>query len=103
MNNNTFLGGASGPTLPSGWSLVATGDFNNDSKPDYVLYHASTRQTALLYMNNDAFVSRALGPTLPAGWSLAGVADVNHDGHTDYAFFNAGASYKASWYSSGPT
>ena len=71
MNNNAFAGGAYGPTLPSGWSLVATGSFNNDSKPDYVLYNASTRQTAIWYLNNNVFAGGVFGPTAPAGWSLA--------------------------------
>ena len=60
-----------------GWTLVATGDFNGDSKPDYVLYNASTQQTAIWYMNNNVYAGGAYGPTLPAGWSLAGVADFN--------------------------
>jgi hypothetical protein len=45
-------------------------DFNGDGKPDYVLYNAATRQTAIWYLNNNFFVSGAFGPTLPAGWSL---------------------------------
>jgi FG-GAP-like repeat len=67
LSGVTFLGGAFGPTLPSNWTLVATGDFNGNSKPDYVLYNTSTRQTAVWYMNNAVFVSGAYGPTLPAG------------------------------------
>jgi len=61
-----------GPSLPSGWALVATADFNGNGKPDYLLYNAATRQTAIWYLNNNMFVSGALGPTLPAGWSLVG-------------------------------
>jgi hypothetical protein len=49
---------------------VATGDFNHDGKPDYVLYNPSTRQTAIWYMNNNVFDSGAFGPTLAVGWSL---------------------------------
>ena len=57
MNNSAFVSGGYGPTLPAGWELVAVGDFNRDGKPDYVLYDASTRQTAIWYMNNNVFVS----------------------------------------------
>src|SRR5205814_734138 len=35
LNNNTFLRGAYGPTLPAGWSLVDVADFNGGGKPDY--------------------------------------------------------------------
>ena len=61
-----------GPTLPVGWALVAAADFNGNGKPDYVLYNASTRQTAIWYLNNNVFVSAAFGPAIPAGWSLVG-------------------------------
>jgi hypothetical protein len=54
--------------------LVAVGDFNGNSKPDYVLYNASTRQTAIWYMDNAVFVSGAFGPTLPVGWSLVALS-----------------------------
>ena len=72
LNNNVLVGGAYGPTLPPGWELVATADFNGDGNPDYLLYAPTTRQTAIWYMNNNVFVSGAYGPTLPAGWSLVG-------------------------------
>jgi hypothetical protein len=51
---------------------VAAADFNGDGHPDYVLYKASTRQTAIWHLNNNVFVNAASGPTLPAGWSLVG-------------------------------
>ena len=93
-----FVGGAAGPTPPSGWALVATGDFNNDGKPDYVLYNASTRQTAVWFLNNNVFVGGANGPTLPAAWSLVGVADFNKDGKRDYLLFNLTTRQTAIWY-----
>jgi hypothetical protein len=51
--------------------LVATADFNGDGSPDYTLYQASTRRTAIWYLNNKVFVGSAYCPTLPAGWILA--------------------------------
>jgi hypothetical protein len=89
--------------VPSGWNLIATADFNGDGKPDYVLYNANTRQTAVWYMNNNVLVSGAYGPTLAVGWGLRGVADFNGDGHPDYALFNPTIDRTAIWYLSGPT
>jgi hypothetical protein len=88
---------------PSGWNLITTADFNANGKPDYVLYNANTRRTAVWYMNNNVFVGGAYGPTLPAGWRLRGVADFNRDGHPDYALFNSVTDRTAIWYLSGPT
>jgi hypothetical protein len=49
---------------------MGTADFNGNGKPDYVLYNATTRRTALYYLNNNVYVGSALGPVLPAGWNL---------------------------------
>ena len=68
MNNNVFVSGAFGPTLPAGWFVVAVGDFNGDGHPDFVLFNFSTQQTAIWYMNNNVFVSGKFGPTLPVDW-----------------------------------
>ena len=69
LSGPTFLRGAYGPSVPSGWELVATADFNGNGYPDYVLYNSGTLQTAIWYLNNNVFVSAAWGPTLPAAWS----------------------------------
>ncbi len=82
----------------SGWNLITTADLNNNGKPDYVLYNANTRQTAIWYLNNNVYVSAAYGPTLPAGWGLRGVADFNRDSHPDYALYNSGTHQTAIWY-----
>jgi hypothetical protein len=67
-----LIGSAFGPTVPRGWALVATADFDGDHYPDYLLYNASTRQTAIWYLNDNVLVGSAFGPTPPAGWSLVG-------------------------------
>jgi hypothetical protein len=103
VNGVTIIGGANGPTLPSGWALVATGEFNNDLKPDYVIYNASTRQTAIWYLNNNVFIGGVFGPTIPAGWSLVGIADFNRDGKRDYLLFNPNTHASVIWYLSGTT
>ena len=88
---------------PSGWNLIKAADFNGDGKPDYALFNANTRQTAVWYMNDNVFVGGAYGPTLAVGWGLKGVADFNRDGHSDYALFRSLTEQTAIWYLSGPT
>src|SRR5438477_192924 len=78
-------------------------DFNQDGKPDYVLYNAVTHQTAVWYLNNNVFVGSAFGPTLPADWKVVGVADFDGDGRPDYLLFNSSTGQTAIWYLSGPT
>ena len=72
LSGGTLVGGAYGPTIPSGWALVATADFNSDGRPDYLLYNPASRQTAIWYLNNNVYVSGAYGPTIAVGWSLVG-------------------------------
>ena len=78
-------------------------DFNQDGKPDYVLFNAVTHQTAVWYLNNNVFVGSAFGPTLPANWKVVGVADFNGDNKPDYLLFNSSTRQTAIWYLSGPT
>src|SRR2546430_15614851 len=72
MSGPTRIASAYGPTLPGGWDLVATADFNGNGYPDYVLYNASSRQTAIWYLNNNVFVSGGFGPTPPPPWNMGG-------------------------------
>src|SRR5206468_3593049 len=97
------LAAAPASPTPTPWGLPAVGDFNGDSKPDYVLYKSNRRQTAVWFMNNHVFVSGAYGPTLSVGWTLAGVADFNGDGKLDYLLFNPSTRQSAIWYLSGVT
>ena len=78
-------------------------DFNNDGKPDFVLYNASTLQTVVWYMDNNVPVTGSYGPTLPAGWSIVSVADFNRDGHPDYLLLNSTTLQTVIWYLSGVT
>ena len=89
MSGPTFIASAYGPTLPSGWELVATADFNGNGKPGLCALQCRTHQTAIWYLNNNVYVSGAFGPTLPVDWGLEGVADFNSDGHRDYVLFNS--------------
>ena len=69
LNNNAFVDGLFGPTLPINWRVVGVADFNGDGKPDYLLFNSSTQQTAIWYLIGPTLVGGAFGPTLPAGWN----------------------------------
>jgi hypothetical protein len=52
---------------------VVSKDFNGNGKPDYLLYNAATRQTAIWYLNNNVFVNGVFGPH-SSGWLELGRA-----------------------------
>jgi hypothetical protein len=88
-----------------GYDLVnaPTTDVNGDGKPDWVLYNASTQQTAVWYMNNNVRIASPYGTTISAGYKLVGTADSNRDGHPDYLLFNSSTRQTTIWYLSGVT
>jgi hypothetical protein len=89
------------PTEPA-TERAAVGDFNGDGRPDYVLQHVSTHQTAIWYLDNSVLIGGDLGPTLPGSWRLRGVADFNADINSDFALFTPVTNQTAIWYMSGP-
>src|SRR6266487_539693 len=95
---STFATGLGGPLAFGKPSARPPTDFNNDGKPDYLLYNSSTRQTAIWYLNNNVYTSWAYGRTLPAGWNVVGVADFNRDGKPDYLLYNPSTQQTAIWY-----
>jgi hypothetical protein len=73
-------------------------DFNRDGITDYLLFNASTRQSAIWYLLGATFVSSAYGPTIASGYQLTGAADFNGDGAPDYLLYNASTRQTAVWY-----
>src|SRR5205814_1278435 len=98
MNNDAFVSGALGPTLPAGWSLAGVADFNHDGHTDYALFNSGTSQTAIWYLSGPTLLGGALGPTVPGGWILVGIADFNGDGNPDYVLYKASTRQTAIWY-----
>ena len=98
MNNNVFLGGAYGPTLPAEWNVTDVADFNGDGNPDYALFNPITRHTAIWYLSGGTLVSGAYGPTLSSGWQLVATGDFNANGKPDYVLYNASTHQTAIWY-----
>src|SRR5437016_5588586 len=77
LNNNLFIGSASGPTVPAEWQVVAVADFNRDGHPDYLLFNPATRQTVIWYLSGVVLFGANQGPTLPSGWDLVATGDFN--------------------------
>jgi len=80
----------------------ARADFNGDGHSDWVVRHAATGQTAIVYLNNNFVIDVAFGPTLATGWALRSVADFNRDSHPDYVLFAPNTFETEIWYLSGP-
>jgi hypothetical protein len=78
-------------------------DFDSNNHSDYVLFNASTGQTAIWYLNGSTVVGGAYGPALPMGWTLKGAADFNSDTKPDYVLFEASTRRTAIWYLNGLT
>ena len=98
LNNNVLIDGDGGPTLPNGWSVRDTADFDGDGHPDYALFHPAAKLTAIFYMSGPTVIGGAWGPTFPAGWELVGVSDFNGDGKPDYLLYKALTRQTAIWY-----
>jgi predicted outer membrane repeat protein len=98
LNDNIYLRGVFGPTLPGGWNAIDTGDFDLDRETDYALFNPATRQTAIWYLNRGSYLGGRYGPTLPSGWQLSAVADFNGDTKPDYVLYNASTRQTAVWY-----
>jgi hypothetical protein len=98
LNNNSYIGGAYGPTLLSGWGLRGVADFNRDSHPDYSFFNSTNLRTAIWYLSGPTFIGSAYGPSLPSGWKLVATGDFNGDGNPDYVLYNATTHQTAIWY-----
>ena len=51
LNNNVYVSGGYGPTLPVNWSVAGVADFNRDGHRDYLLFNSSNHQTAIWYLS----------------------------------------------------
>jgi phospholipase/lecithinase/hemolysin len=106
MNGTTILNQATSfvANVPGGnWSIVGTGDFNNDGMSD-ILWHDISGNVAIWEMNgtkvsnaSTSFVANVTGT-----WSIAGTGDFNGDGLTDLLWHDTSGNV-AIWEMNGTT
>src|SRR5437763_4707584 len=98
LNNNLFVGSASGPTLPMGWQVGAVADFNRDGHADYLLFNSTTRRTVIWHLSGVTLLGVDEGPTLPLGWEIVASSDFNGDGYPDLVFYNLNTHRTLVWF-----
>lgn len=92
-------------TLPTNWTLSATGDFNNDGNPD-ILWRNETSQKLVVWTMGE---SGALGTAKTGGivptpdqavdvnWRIVGALDFNDDGCRDFLWYNTTSGKIVTW------
>ena len=71
--------------VPSGWRIVAQGDFNQDGASDLVLQHQKVGYVRIWLLDGTNVLAKCELPrrTMPTGWRVAGVNDFDGDSKPD--------------------
>jgi hypothetical protein len=64
-----MAGSANIGVLPGGWSVLGTGDYNNDGTSDLLLHSGATLGD--WFINNGTYAGSAIIGVLPDGWLVA--------------------------------
>ena len=92
-----------GFTVPAGWTLKGTADFNNDSEIDVVVTNGTSANQVWM-LHNGAVASTVSVYYFGSDWPLIGVLDLNHDGYKDLLYQKAGTStQEVDFYNGGTT
>jgi hypothetical protein len=86
---------------PLGWRIAATGDFDDDGRPDIVWRSFLTQKIVIWRMND----TTKLGEIVPvpdqaadANWSIQAALDFNGDGRRDLLWYNSTSGNAVIWY-----
>jgi len=88
------------------WKIAATGDFNDDGKPDILWQNQASGQLMVWYM--DGVQRTGLSPLNPSqvtdlNWKIVATGDFNADGKPDILWQNQANGLLGVWYMNGVT
>jgi hypothetical protein len=100
MNGATVASAKALATLPAGWVVVGSGDFDGDGSTDLLL--RKNNALAIWFIStNGAVTSKNVG-NLAAAWSVDLTGDFSSNGRTDLLFTNVNGA-RALWFMNGST
>ncbi len=86
-------------SVPSGWQVVGSGDFDRDGDSDLLWKNNLTSETAIWTMEGNQLVKGQMLPTLgDLAWDVAAVADFNGDAQSDVLWRNGRTGQVALWF-----
>jgi hypothetical protein len=101
MNGGSILSSVGGWTLPDGWVLQGTGDFNGDGKKDLLWRQTATGIISIWLMNGASIVSIGGNYSAPTDWLVRGCGDFNGDGKADILWQQSGTGAGSVWMMNG--
>lgn len=100
FRGHVAIGGAS----DLNWSIVGTGDFNGDSRPDILWRNTANGANVVWYMNGATYAgSGVVGGVVDQNWKVAGVGDFNGDLRPDILWRNTATGVNLVWFLNGVT
>ena len=72
MNGATIASAGGIGSIPTTWSIVQTGDYDDDGKSD-LLWRDTSGNTAMWFMNGATIASTAVIGVVPTSWTVQSV------------------------------
>ena len=94
---------ATGPSLPTTFSLRGVADVDGDGNSDWLLYDSAKKRVTAWLMNGAQKVKTVLGHTISAEYEVAAFADLNADGKPDLVLYNKTTRRAVFWIMDGMT